>query len=64
MNVQLNETDRKEAFLMLVGLQDGGKSVEDSREEVAVFYGIRVADVAVIEQEGINKGWPPLGDSK
>ena len=60
MNVQLDECDRKEAFLMLVGLQDSGRSVEDSRDEVATYYGIRVSEVVSIEHEGIDKAWPPL----
>ncbi|GAG05257.1 unnamed protein product [marine sediment metagenome] len=64
MNVQLDEGNRKEAFLMLVGLQDRGQNVEESREEVATFYGIRVAEVVSIEHEGLEKSWPPLEDAK
>ncbi len=60
MNVQLDEINRKEAFLMRVGLQDGGHSVEDSREKVAVHYGIQISDLPSIEREGIGKAWPPL----
>ena len=62
MNVPLSENDRKETFLMLVELQDGGQDVEESRDKVALHYGIRVQDVVSIEQEGIDKAWPPLGD--
>ena len=63
MSVQLDECDRKKAFLMLVGLQDRGRSVDDSRDEVATCYGIRVLEVLIIEREGIDKSWPPLEKS-
>jgi hypothetical protein len=60
VSVELGESERKEAFLMLVGLQDGGHSVEDSRDEVATHYGISASEVLSIEREGIDKSWPPL----
>jgi hypothetical protein len=62
VNIPLDESDRKEAFSMLVGLQDRGRNVEESRDEVAAYYGIGVSQLVSIEQEGIDKAWPPLGD--
>ena len=60
----LADPHRKEAFEMVVGLQDNGRSVEDSRDEVAAHFGISVDEVAGIEQEGIDKSWPPLGERR
>jgi hypothetical protein len=63
VNVQSDETSRKAAFLMLVELQDGGRSVEESRNEVASRCDVAMPDVLSIEREGLDKSWPPLGDS-
>lgn len=60
MNLRLDERVRKEAFQLLVGLQDGGCTVEDSRKEVAAYYAIPILEVVSIEQEGIDKVWPPF----
>jgi hypothetical protein len=62
VNAPLNELARKEAFLMLVTLQDRGCSVDDSREQIASQYGIPISEVPHIEQEGIRRAWPPLND--
>ena len=60
MDVQLDEDKRKDVFRMLVRLQDVGRSVAQSRGQVANRYSVGVSEVLNIEREGINKSWPPL----
>ncbi len=56
----LREEQRKEAFRMLVQLQDEGSAAEQSRVAVAAQFSINVRDVQNVEREGITKQWPPL----
>ena len=56
----LPEDRRKEVFAALVRAQDRGMKVEASRWEVAVRFGLTGAQVARIEQEGMDNEWPPL----
>ena len=56
----LPEDKRKELFLALVTLQDEGVAVAESRAFVAGQYGVDVAVVVGIENEGSDAGWPPL----
>jgi hypothetical protein len=56
----LREEQRKEAFRMLVQLQDEGTAAEQSRVAVAAQFSINVRDVQIVEREGITKQWPPL----
>jgi len=56
----LSEERRKEVFAALVAAQDRGVPVAPSRWEIAVRYGLTAADVARIEQEGMDNDWPPL----
>jgi hypothetical protein len=56
----LTEGRRKEIFLALVGVQDGGASVKDSRERVAEQFVVSEQEVRRIEKEGLDNGWPPL----
>jgi hypothetical protein len=56
----LTEDKRKELFLALVTLQDGGVAVAKSREFVAGQFGIEVEVVQQVEREGLDAGWPPL----
>ena len=56
----LREEQRKEAFRMLVQLQDEGTAAEQSRVAVAAQFSINVRDVQNVEREGITKQWPPL----
>ncbi|MDZ4781180.1 MAG: hypothetical protein SGJ19_13080 [Planctomycetia bacterium] len=60
MSKVLDESTRREAFLSLVSLQDGGVAVITSREQVAASYQISVSLVQLIEREGLRKQWPPL----
>ena len=60
-STELAEEDRREAFLTLVRVQDGGSSVLQSRADVARWFHIAVKQVRKIEREGLDKGWPPLG---
>jgi hypothetical protein len=56
----LTEERRKEVFAALVAAQDRGVAVGPSRWEVAVRFGLTAAQVATIEQEGMENDWPPL----
>jgi hypothetical protein len=56
----LPEDRRREAFAALVAAQDGGKSVADSRREVAAQFGVSIQEMAQIEREGMDNEWPPL----
>jgi hypothetical protein len=60
----LTETRRKEIFSALVALQDRGeKSVFASLRQIAQEYRIGIAQVRQIEEEGIDKQWPPFGQA-
>ena len=56
----LPEELRKELFRALVDIQDQGMSVADSRLQMAVQFLTGIDEVRTIEQEGIEKQWPPL----
>ena len=60
MNDDFDESKRKEAFRMLVDLQDRGETVEDSQEQVAAHFGIILTELGRIEREGLDKHWPLL----
>lgn len=49
-----------EVFAALVACQDGGASVATSRHLMAKRFGLPVEEVARIEREGLDQGWPPL----
>jgi hypothetical protein len=57
---QLPEDRRKEIFLALVEAQDQALSVVQSRQTVAARFGVSEDMVRRIEQEGLDKQWPPL----
>ena len=57
---ELHEVDRREIFVRVVGMQDGGATVGDVRASVAAKYGLSADDIVEIETEGISKQWPPL----
>ena len=57
---RLSEMQRKEVFLALVQAQDRALTVAASRREVALRFGISERHVQLIEQEGLDKVWPPL----
>jgi hypothetical protein len=56
----LPEPRRKKVFLALVEVQDGGASVTESKKIVAERFGVSEDEVSRIEQEGLDRGWPPL----
>jgi hypothetical protein len=58
---ELPEARRKELFAALVAAQDSGQGVKASREAVSQRFGVDAETVAEVEEEGLDKGWPPLG---
>jgi hypothetical protein len=56
----LSEPQRQEIFLALVQAQDQHLSVVQSRKQVAEQFGVSEEQVRRLEQEGIDKEWPPL----
>jgi len=56
----LTEDRRREIFAALVGAQDSGMPVAQSRADVADRYGVSREVIAGIEREGMDKEWPPL----
>jgi hypothetical protein len=57
---QLPEERRREVFLALVEAQDRKASVAQSRRLVAERFGLSERQVREIEQEGLDRQWPPL----
>jgi hypothetical protein len=53
---------RREVFVALVAAQDGGLSVLASREKVVTEQGVSAKDLLNIENEGLQRQWPPLGE--
>ena len=58
---QLSEDRRKELFLALVDAQDHEMSVAQSRTLMAQRFGVSEGQVRLIEREGMELQWPPLG---
>ena len=58
---QLSENRRKELFLALVDAQDHEMSVAQSRTLMAQRFGVDESQVRLIEREGMELEWPPLG---
>jgi hypothetical protein len=56
----ISELRRKEIFLELVKVQDGGTSVVESRKVIAQQFGLTEPQIRRIEQEGLDYQWPPL----
>ena len=56
----LSEPERRKVFFSLVDLQDQGVAVQDSRRFIAGQYGLTPEMVRTIEEEGMEKSWPPL----
>jgi hypothetical protein len=57
----LPQAERKAIFLALVQAQDAGADVARSRKETAERFAITERQIRTIEQEGIDREWPPLG---
>jgi hypothetical protein len=58
---QLSEDRRKEIFLALVDAQDQEMSVLLSRKLIAQRFGVDESQIRLIEREGLERQWPPLG---
>jgi hypothetical protein len=56
----LPEARRMEIFLALVETQDQDVGVARSRQLVATRFGVSEDQVKRIEQEGLDREWPPL----
>ena len=56
----LPEPRRKDIFLALVEAQDRKMSPAASRKLVAERFGVSEDQVRKVEQEGLDKEWPPL----
>jgi hypothetical protein len=57
----LPEGERRKLFAALVAAQDEGLSVRDSRAQMARRFEVAEEVVAEVEDEGLEKRWPPLG---
>ena len=61
---RLTIAQRQEVFHALVLIQDSGlMSVTESRQQVAKQFEITEALVRQIEDEGLEKEWPPLNEA-
>jgi hypothetical protein len=54
------EDRRRDVFRALVEAQDAGRTVPDSRQDIARRFGLSEPEVRAIEREGIEHNWPPL----
>ncbi len=58
---RLSVQQRREIFLALVTTQDGGTmTVPESLRHISEQFDITEAQVRQIQEEGIDKDWPPL----
>jgi hypothetical protein len=57
----LSQPERQAVFLALVEAQDGGMTAAASRESIAERFAISPEEVRIIEREGLDACWPPLG---
>jgi hypothetical protein len=53
--------ERMEMFLALVDAQDNDMTVAQSRKAIAERFKISEQRVRLIEREGLDGNWPPLG---
>jgi hypothetical protein len=58
----LTVQQRKSIFHTLVATQDEGLNVPESKKQVASQYHISKEQLDLIEKEGVDKDWPPLGE--
>jgi hypothetical protein len=56
----LTESRRRAVFATLVGSQDKGASVRQSRQLATVRFGVTMIELPAIEREGLDNRWPPL----
>jgi len=59
---KLTLTERKQIFHELVSAQDQLRDVARSRELIEEKFGISPEQLRSIENEGIDRQWPPLDD--
>ena len=62
MNKRPTLEERREIFQALVETQDVIADVPRSRQMIAKKFGITEAALRQIEEEGIERQWPPLED--
>jgi hypothetical protein len=61
---RLNLQERREIFHALVTTQDMGlMTVPESRQHVTRQFDITEAQLREIEEEGLEKEWPPLNEA-
>jgi len=60
---RLNKQQRQEIFLNLVSTQDVVTNVRQSYQIVTERFGITAAQLKQIEDEGLEKEWPPLSEA-
>jgi hypothetical protein len=61
---RLTIAQRKEIFSALVALQDQGLNARQSAEQARQTFAITEAQLRSIEEEGIEKEWPPLDEAE
>ncbi len=59
---RLTTQQRQEIFLALVASQDEGNTVRQSYQQVTEQFAITEAQLRQIEEEGLEKEWPPLAE--
>jgi hypothetical protein len=60
---RLTLQQRREIFSTLVATQDlGAMTVAESRKHVIDHFGITDVQLRQIEEEGLDKEWPPLNE--
>jgi hypothetical protein len=59
---RLTMEQRKEIFHTLVATQDAERNVRKSYDVVTERYAITAAQLRQIEDEGVDKEWPPLNE--
>jgi len=61
---RLTVQERKDIFHDLVSTQDSGTStVAESRQQVTKKFDITDSQLRQIEEEGLEKEWPPLDEA-
>jgi hypothetical protein len=60
---RLTMDQRKEIFHTLVATQDAEHNVRKSYDVVTERYAITAAQLRQIEDEGVDKEWPPLNET-
>jgi hypothetical protein len=60
---RLTLQQRREIFEDLVRAQDLGLNVSQSRQRITEKHDISESQLRAIEDEGLDKEWPPLSES-